>query len=118
QMRHELFERRFEIYKKVQVFLSQIMQKGGVDLEFIPEFYDAMQKARFLFGEDVNKYLEEIKQHAFAERDADAKMHEIKDNRSERSKYASKKSEELKWLCDQIGQLHDKFGPYMNFSRK
>lgn len=118
QMRHELFERRFEIYKQVQIFLSKILEKGRVDDESIPEFYDAMQKARFLFGEEISEYLKEIKEHAFAERQAHSKMSEIKDNKSERSKYASERSEELRWLIGQISNLHVKFGPYMSFSRK
>ena len=76
-----------------------------------------MQKARFLFGEDVNEYLEEIKRHAFAEKHAEARMEETR-GQNERSQYVAKKSDEIKWLADQLDELHRKFGPYMKFSRK
>jgi hypothetical protein len=92
QMRHELFERRFDVYKKIQVFLSKILEKGRFEEESLPEFYDAMQKARFLFGEDVNGYLEEIKRHAFAEKHAEARMEETRGDKNQRSKYVATKS--------------------------
>jgi uncharacterized protein YdbL (DUF1318 family) len=117
-MRHELFERRFGVYKNIQIFLSQILQKSRVEDEALSVFYDAMQKARFLFGEDVNGYLEEIKRHAFAEKHAAARMEEIRGDRNERSKYVARRSDEIKWLGDQLDELHRKFGPYMRFSRK
>lgn len=91
QIRHQLFERRFEVYKKTQIFLSNIMQEGTLKEEALPDFYDGMQKAKFLFGKDVNIYLEDIKKSAFAG--------------------------ELRWISEQIGQLHVKFGRYMNFTR-
>jgi hypothetical protein len=68
-------------------------------------------------GEDVNKYLEDIKKHAFAQREAAILMKEHYDG-SEQLKRVNKAHEELRWLTNQLGILHERFGPYMNFSRK
>lgn len=115
QIRHDLFERRFAIYKAVQIFLSKVMQEGKLDYQALPEFYDAMQKARFLFGKDVNEYLEEIKSHVFALNKTVRKMNDNWEDETKRLENVERIDEEFRWLSDQLDELHMYFGKYINF---
>jgi len=45
KLKLDLFEKRFSVYKGVQIFLSQIMQEGKLNLDSLWEFQKATQEA-------------------------------------------------------------------------
>lgn len=93
------------------------MEHGRVDDESLPDFYDAMQKARFLFGNDVQSYLTDIRERAFSLRMAHACLSDAVE-KPDRAKYAASKSEELRWLGAQLTELHKRFEKCMSFAQK
>jgi len=59
--RHELFDRRYAVYEKVGKFLLEINQKMQ---QILPEtevlFIEQFGPSRFLFGDDIRAYLDEL----------------------------------------------------------
>lgn len=118
QIRHDLFTRRYEVYTSVYKFLSKIVQNGDLDYETLPDFYEAMRKARFLFGRDVHDYLQKIKNRAFDASRAELKMDDVANDSAKKKEINERTSAAQHWLHDQVDQLHKYFGPYMYLDRK
>jgi len=116
QLRHALFDRRFEIYKAVQRYLSDIMTHAKLNDEGIPPLLDAYQRAKFLFGSDIPEYIDVIYKRSLNMQLYENQYAEplASDRRSELVK---KKHEELTWLCNQLPVLAEKFGPYMSLGK-
>ncbi len=56
----DLFEKRFSVYKGVQVFLTKVMSKGRVELDDFFEFRAATQDAVFLFENDIPEFISSL----------------------------------------------------------
>jgi hypothetical protein len=110
----DLFEKRFAVYKGVQVFLSYILRGAKVELEELFKFRADTQDAVFLFGDDIPDYIGQIDKAAL---ELMATAEELKDLPvgEERSRMAQKKTEQIKWLIDQLPKLRRVFGPYLKF---
>jgi hypothetical protein len=110
RLRHELFERRFAVFKTAQVYLSKLMHEGRLNdenfSEQYPLFMDAWQRSRFLFGQDIADYLDSIAEHSREMR------------LSEMQKKHEESAEHLRWLCAQPEMLFDRFSPYLRFPVK
>ena len=110
RLRHELFERRFEIFKTYQRVLSRVMREGRVTDEMFQEDYpdlvDAWQRSRFLFQPSLPIYLDEIRTRYLRAR-------QIDEERNVAESYA-----EVIWLVDQTGTLIDRFRPSMALAFK
>jgi len=110
RLRHELFERRFAVFRTAQIYLSKIMQEGRLNDETFrteyPKFMDAWQRSQFLFGKDIGDYLDSVRRRSLEMRDLG-----IEKKHNEAHKH-------LTWLCDQTPKLFDRFGPYLCFPVK
>lgn len=115
-LRERLFEKRFELFKQTQRFLTSIMQSASVEDDQLPDFFDAVQRSRFLFGKDIQDYLDEIRKRALQMR-----MYKVKLERLEvgpkRSKIVELENRELTWLIEQGSVVFKKFGPYLSFGK-
>ena len=115
-LREKLFDRRFELFKTAHRFLSVVVQDAKVPDESLPEFFDAIQRSRFLFGTDIQKYLKEVNSRA-----QQMRLYQIKREGlsvgEEKSKIVELESQELKWLCEQTSEVFDKFEPYLGFEK-
>jgi hypothetical protein len=110
----DLFDKRFSVYKGVQVFLTYILHKLKVDLSQIVQFRVDTQDSVFLFGYDITEYLKKI----------DSKSCELLDLQEERknlpvgeenSKKCKEQTELIKWFTDQLPELKKIFSPYLRF---
>jgi hypothetical protein len=117
QMRLALFEKRLEIYEQIYKFLSDIQGLGHVEISMFTGFYDAFHKSFFLFGDDIKRYLIEIRNHALEQRTHHVTAKDCRDDQ-ERLHHIKRASEEFRWLCNEIDALHKKFGRYLNFHDK
>ena len=117
RLQHDLFERRFEIYKAVQKALSSILHHNKPVDDDYASLADAWQRARFLFGDDVPARLDQYR--ACANRLMH--LHEViygDTNSPERPKLVNEQYERLGWVGDQIAELHKLFYPYLRFPLK
>ena len=115
RFKHELFDRRFDIYKAVQVYLSEIMRDAKVNPEKIPALLDAMQRSRFLMGPDIPTYINEVFKRG-TEMTKHQEMYAELPVGAERSELVKRESRELRWLTDQLPMLADRFGPYLSLT--
>lgn len=60
KFRHDSYERRLQVYKSVQAFISEIVRKGKTDYSNCSQFYAEASEATFLFAPAVQEYIEEI----------------------------------------------------------
>jgi hypothetical protein len=60
RLRHELFEKRFRIFKSAGNFLGSIIREGKATLGAQGEFRSGIQGSSFLFDKKVSDLLDEI----------------------------------------------------------
>jgi hypothetical protein len=63
QLKHSLYDKRFSVYEGSRIYMVRLMQRNGAvdpaDLEaYVPE----IEKGEFLFGEDVQKFLIDLRE--------------------------------------------------------
>lgn len=107
KMKLDLYNKRYDIYLKLQKFIDVVISKGtcteGDLLEFLSYKREA---AEFLFDEDIIEYLKEV-----YEKGVDIM------NRGESTTITPEKMGEiLLWFGDQYDESTKKFSPYLNFS--
>jgi hypothetical protein len=110
----DLFEKRFAVYKGVQVFLSYVMRDAKVDLEKFYEFRASTQDAIFLFADDVQKFLQSIDKKALELHRRQAEL-EHKPVGEARSRLCAEESKALEDLIGQLPKLSKVFAPYLTF---
>lgn len=114
KLRLDLFEKRFSVYKGVQVFLTKVMSKGRVEQDDLFEFRAATQDAVFLFEEDIPEFIKSLDEKALTVNTIGEQLEGIPRG-EERSRLVGQRSEGLRWLWGQLPHLKDVFGPYLRF---
>ena len=97
KLRHDLFDRRFAVFKTAQLFVSKVIQDAELPADEYTDFVDAWQRSRFLFGNDVSDYLDELRKRSL----------KIRYGKMKESTAA------LTWVTEQPTILFDKFIPYL-----
>ncbi|MEL6315881.1 MAG: hypothetical protein AAFQ60_17815 [Pseudomonadota bacterium] len=115
-LREKLFERRFEVFKETQDFLTSIAQNAAVQDDTVPSFFDAVQRSRFLFGDEIHAHLDEIKSRAIKMRMYRLKLDGVPVG-DERSSLVDLEGAELLWLAEQSSVNFDVFGSYLSFAK-
>lgn len=113
RLRHELFEKRYAIFKAAGNFLGAIMREGKASEQAQADFRVGIQGASFLFDSSVNTLLNQIWEKAI---DLETKQFEMKGlpDGPDRSKLAAEIGELKKWLFHQFSPLEDRCSKYLN----
>jgi hypothetical protein len=115
-VREKLFERRFEVFRSTQKFLTKISEKIDFDMSDLWEFSDAVQRSRFLFDEEIHTYLK-----AITDRALDLKLStDLMTDPSESgnmSAHSASRSASAIWLNNQLSVIFQKFQPYLSFAK-
>jgi hypothetical protein len=61
----DLYDRRFKVFEAARAFLSVFLTEGKFTPEELTKFTAATSEAVFLFGEDVPRYLDNLRKNAF-----------------------------------------------------
>lgn len=65
QMQQDLFDKYFAIYTKVAEFVLCVLRADGkFEMRDFRRFLFAVEEAEFLFGQEVNTYMQEIREKA------------------------------------------------------
>jgi len=113
----DLFERRFGIFHKTWVAVSAVVQKGTreANLGFATPFNNYRPEASFLFGKDMEAYIDELI-HNWNE------LHGLEGEKddvvgADRLKNIQRASELRKWFFEQASTgVKARFSPYMDFA--
>ena len=115
KLRLDLFDRRYKVYDATRKYLAAIFQEAKFTNSQLFEFYAGTSDAEFLFGNDVVKYLEEIRTRAVRMQTAHH-LFEPMPVGDERSRHVQIAHDELKWLTDQLTEMSKIFAPYLGFA--
>jgi hypothetical protein len=120
KLKLDLYEKRFRVYQALLTFLEAILREGKVTAEFISAFNSSTVGKEFLFNNDVNEYLKEVKNKAMEWRTACDKIKSLqpKDGFEAEQKEANDTDHKLlKWLSDQPSQAPSVFASYLDFRK-
>lgn len=116
KLRLDLYNKRFEVFSSLMILLGHIKHRRRVKLEQINEFTIATKEKVFLFDEDIETYLQTVKEKVIKLWGAGEAIEGLSEG-SERNQYA----EEIIKLCDWFLKQHkvavDIFGRYMKFEK-
>lgn len=118
QFKHELYDRRLTVFQAAKSFLSDITRDGRARFHRVVQFNAEASEAEFLFGDDIVGLIDELYEKGL-------KLAELYDQLypesgepglpvgEERSRVAKEKSEVLKEMIHNLGELKQAFKPYL-----
>lgn len=113
-LRHDLFERRMEVYDAVRVYLVKIMTEGRISPELGADtpLLQAMSKSTFLFRPEVGGRLNHIWRQSMDLRLVQRRMEiSLMSNGDYSAEDIATEDGLLKWVGEQLSELPDIFGP-------
>lgn len=115
KLKLDLFDKRFDVYDATKKYLSKITAEGNVSNDDLADFLIATNKSYFLFGQDIEKYLNELYLKGV---DLNYTQKQIRSGRlidEANTKVVEKDHETFTWLTDQLTKSKSVFGKYMRF---
>jgi hypothetical protein len=113
RLKLEQYDKRFAIYDTARTFLKEIVVSSSISDEMLVKYWVGINPARFLLGDDLTNYLEEIEKKA-----VDLQTIQIEAQGPDGpSTKASERGELKKWFYKQISILNEKFLPYLKLER-
>ncbi len=117
KLNFDLFDKRFLVWQKCRQFSVAIVQKRDFNYEILPDFYDAMGQAQFLFDEDVNGFLKEMKERAFRLKNLIMEIYDSNGqaiDHPDRSRVAGDIGKECIWFSEYYEKSAKVFSPYLS----
>jgi hypothetical protein len=114
RLKHDLFDRRFEIYETVFAFLIEIVQDSNISPEGMSKFVRGTQKAVFVFDQSVVDYFEQLRTQAAILQEQVALLHNQGNPQGpERSEAPRRRAELFMWFTHQLPILMQRLRPFM-----
>ena len=123
KLKLDLFDRRYKVYRGLMDFLGAVNADGKPSRDAFGQFYRETDPKRFLFGDDVCDYLEEIREKAVELRQAielgaAARADKCRTISQERLMEASETERDLVgWFYKRVEEASQKFQPYLGFKK-
>jgi hypothetical protein len=113
KLRHELFDRRYEVYERVAGFLSSVIQSGRVEPGTAEEFLRQTKKAYFVFGGDaaIKTLVEQIYHQAAKLHALQAKVNGLTGQALESN--VDKQTEVKGWFQETLHSLEPRVSKYL-----
>jgi hypothetical protein len=117
RLRLDLYEKRFAVFQALMIFLDAALRDAKLPLDLYHRFRTGTAQVAFLFGAEVNEYLEEIGEKAMRFRELNERLAaDAMPFGTERSELAKQETELLKWLADQPEHARTLFSKYIAFA--
>jgi hypothetical protein len=114
RLKHDLFDRRYEIYEVVFFFLIEIFQSSNLSQEAMSKFVRGTQKAVFVFDQATVDYFEELRKRAIYLQEAASFLGDQRNPiGEERTRAASRRAELFTWFTEQLPVLVERMKPFM-----
>ena len=114
-LRERLFERRMEIFQTAEEAISAVLREGMQDEDSQWKLVEAGSKSRFLFGAEVQQFLEEVRKNII-----DGNLaHKLQDHpQHDRSEQIDREAACFNAVCRQSSEIWEVFHPYLGFDRQ
>ena len=121
RLKHELYERRLEVFKAVKVFLSEIVQKGNVSFDRCLQFNSETSDAAFLFDDSTRAYIDKIYEKAchLGSVNEELSIGQGSPNcpeKERRGKLVADRKELFLWIANQLKKSEELFGKNIRVS--
>jgi hypothetical protein len=114
RLKHDLFDRRYEIYEVVFVFLIEIIKTRNITEGGMSTFVRGTQKAVFLYDQETVDYFENLRKQAVALQGQNALLSDQHNPVGpDRSKAAARAEDLFTWFNDQLTVLVERMKPFM-----
>lgn len=111
RLKHELFDKRYEVYENIGEFISEILTSGrvreGADFEFLRD----TKAVYLLFDNDIKQFTDEIYNKSVYLHSYEAELKSLTGD--ERNEAIRKESEIKKWYSEQLSTMENKFIKYL-----
>jgi hypothetical protein len=112
QLKIDTFDKRFEVFDATRIFLSQVLG-GNIEREQLFAFIQKKQTSSFIFGDDINKYLDEIYEKAVRYYGITKKMRAASPSNKDYFDLMEKNDDLMDWFLKQDKIMRDKFSVYL-----
>ena len=102
QVRLGLFDKRYEVFVATMKLLSSAVNSANVTLDNLFEFLAETRTSAFLFGEDIQQYIDEVY-------DKSVELHH-----KVQTGEARRDNELMRWFIGQSKTAKEKFGHYLS----
>lgn len=119
RLKHELFERRFQVYTAFRSFLGGIIHEGKTSHGACLTMLRETSQAEFLFGPEIPAYLLSAYHKGLDLVESHRKLDDAPrlPVGEERSRVAHENAEQLRWFNNQYTVLPKLFGKYLNLTQ-
>jgi hypothetical protein len=93
------YDRRFKVYDAVKQFLSAVMRDARVSPEDLQKLGSALAESDFLFGREVQEYIDEVYRRGFQFRSANEKYDQTIQTAQFDPNIADQIDRDTKWFC-------------------
>ncbi|SFI82356.1 hypothetical protein [Nitrosomonas sp. Nm34] len=117
KLNFDRYDRRLKVYDEVRKILSLIIQKGTANYEDLRKFYSATSEAYFLFGNEIQDYIDEIFRRGI---NLERWSTEYKDSFTYKKPghdydmVSNRMHEDLVWFSEQLEPAKEKFKKYLH----
>lgn len=116
-LRLELYDRRYEVYHAMKIFLSKIEVEADMKIEDWQDFVRATAHARFLFDEELSAYIDRIRSVAFNMRKFNKIYTAARIDGVKLDKLIDENHDDSVWVGEQLDKLVDVYSPYLRFGK-
>jgi hypothetical protein len=114
KLTHDLFEKRFQIYKHFNVYMAEIHQSGTCSMEQYHKFVAETSASLFLFGDDINSLKKDLQEKGMELWTINKELQSDKWTKEEKAKKINRKLELQKWFLHT--NTNHVFSKYMNIT--
>jgi hypothetical protein len=119
KLKLDLFELRYRVYDEVIRVLKLCYPNSTIKLSDIETFYSNTVQSKFLFGSEIEQYLQEICDHT---RSLENVQYELSTALRgvpgrDREQIIDEQRSEMKWIEIQFNAAKEKFKKYLDFTK-
>jgi hypothetical protein len=115
KLRHDLYDRRYRVFDAARRLLAQITSQRIASDEDLRRFVIDTGDAVFLFDDDTDAYLKDIRSRAQNLQSLDHLMEPMPVG-PQRTSFVNKSEEQFTWLVSQLDGLVDTFKPFLKLN--
>jgi len=119
KVKMDLYDRRFKVYDQVRKIIEIVLQDMTLSIKDIHKFKTSTSDAEFLFGPEIQKYLDEIAEHGLKLHRSTQELENpaLRAQDYDHQRVCDEKYEEGRWFIDQSELFKGEFKKYLDINK-